>query len=548
MSTSIAASPVDDAELVERSVLGDTAAFGIVVERYQGLVCGLAYSACGNAHLSEDLAQETFIAAWRQLRGLREADKLKAWLCGIARNVVNNHLRKQQRTPTAQAAELLESLPALADSPSERAMSRQEEALVWRTLEALPENYREPLVLFYRQQESVAAVAAALDLSEDAVKQRLSRGRAMLTEQVGRLVQDSLRKSGPCKTFSLAVIAALPLLGTSSCATSLGVTAATGAATAKAASWIVFLNAVLSPFAWIATIWFQYKVRIDSARSDEERKFYIKFYRAIVLMTLAGGAAVLALRRASKVLLLWHPALFAAAVIAFIVIYAGSIVGGIAWARSLRRSMLQRAASVGDSAGALPPGKWALSHYERRSKIVLLGLPLYHVRIGSRSGGHVKPFAAWFAVGDYAIGGIFAFGAVAIAPISLGAAAAGILSLGGLSFGLLSWGGFAVGVWAVGGFAVGIQAFGAVAAGWHAAYGVMAVARDFAIGESAAFARHANDSAAREMMARSPFFQRAPAAENDVALWFNLLVLAPFALMFWKIRKAGRDRAGIGTR
>ena len=161
-----------DAQLVERSLFGDAAAFGGIVERYQGLICGLAYSACGNPHLSEDLAQETFIAAWRQLRDLRETDKLKAWLCGIARNVINNHFRKQQRTPTAQAAELHESLPALANSPSENAMSRQEEALVWRALEAMPENYREPLVLFYRQQESVAAVAASLDLSEDTVKRQ----------------------------------------------------------------------------------------------------------------------------------------------------------------------------------------------------------------------------------------------------------------------------------------------------------------------------------------------------------------------------------------
>jgi len=146
-------------------------------------------------------------------------------------------------------------------------MSRQEEALVWRALEALPENYREPLVLFYRQQESVAAVAASLDLSEDAVKQRLSRGRAMLTEQVGRMVGDSLRKSGPGKAFSLTVIAVLPLLATSSCATALGVTAAKGAATAKAASWGVLPGSILSPFLGIVTTWFGYKTQESRTRS-----------------------------------------------------------------------------------------------------------------------------------------------------------------------------------------------------------------------------------------------------------------------------------------
>jgi len=547
MSTSIAPSPVHDAQLVERSLLGETGAFGGIVERYQGLICGLAYSACGNAHLSEDLAQETFIAAWRQLRDLREADKLKAWLCGIARNVINNHLRKQQRTPTAQAAELRESLPDLADSPSENAMSRQEEALVWRTLEALPENYREPLVLFYRQQESVTTVAASLDLSEDVVKQRLSRGRAMLTEQVGRLVKDGLRKSGPGRAFSIAVVAALPTLATSSCATALGVTAAKSAATAKAASWGVFLGAVLSPFLGIATTWFGYKVGIDSARSHEERKFVVKLYRVIVLMTLVGGAAILVLKYSAKDLLKWHPALFSAAVISFIVIFAAFIIGGMVWTWRRQRSMMRRSAFPGVSASARPPGKWALPQYERRSTLVILGLPLYHIRIGSHVSGKQSLVKAWFAAGDRAMGGIFAFGAVAIAPISFGGLAVGILPFGGLSLGVLALGGFAIGVWAVGGLAVGVQALGAIVAGWTAACGNMAVAHDFAIGESAALALHANDFAARAMIDQSPFFQHAQAMESH-AIWMNMLFLAPFALKLWRIKRAGRDRAGIGTR
>jgi len=547
MSTSIAESPVHDAQLVEQSLLGDTGAFGGIVERYQGLICGLAYSACGNAHLSEDFAQETFIVAWRQLRDLREADKLKAWLCGIARNVINSHLRKQQRTPTAQAAELHESLPALADSPSERAMSRQEEALVWRTLEALPENYREPLVLFYRQEESIATVAASLDLSEDVVKQRLSRGRAMLTEQVGRLVKDSLRRSGPGKAFSIAVVAALPMLATSSCATTLGITAAKGAATAKAASWGVFLGAVLSPFLGIATTWFGYKVRIDSARSDVERRFVVKLYRLIVLMTLAGGAAVLALRHSAKDLLKWHPALFGAAVISFIVIYVGLMIGGMAWAWRRERSMMQRAAAAGVSARDRPPGKWALPQYERRSRFVILGLPLYHIRIGSHASAKQGLVMAWFAAGDRAIGGIFAFGALAIAPISFGGLAVGILPFGGLSLGVFALGGFAIGVWAVGGLAVGVQALGAVVAGWTAADGNMAIAHDFAIGESGALALHANDSAARAMIDQSPFFRRALAAES-YAVWINLIFLAPFAWRMWSVKRAGRDRGETGPR
>ncbi|MDP1589359.1 MAG: RNA polymerase sigma factor, partial [Prosthecobacter sp.] len=88
-TTSLLSKTTDDAQLVERSLSGDAKAFGSIVERHQSLVCGLAYSACGNVHVSEDLAQETFITAWQQLRTLREKTNLRGWLCGIARNVIH---------------------------------------------------------------------------------------------------------------------------------------------------------------------------------------------------------------------------------------------------------------------------------------------------------------------------------------------------------------------------------------------------------------------------------------------------------------------------
>jgi len=58
-------------------------------------------------------------------------------------------------------------LPASEPQPSERAVSRDEEAILWRSVENIPEIYREPLILFYREHQSVEAVAAELELSEE---------------------------------------------------------------------------------------------------------------------------------------------------------------------------------------------------------------------------------------------------------------------------------------------------------------------------------------------------------------------------------------------
>src|SRR5690348_16752412 len=119
---------LNDADLVSQSLSGNREAFGQIVERYQSLVCSLAYSATGSLTQSEDLAQETFLAAWKQLIALREPAKLRAWLCGIARNQINDSLRRQGREPSHRA-ETLEDLdqPSVQKAPCDEVITKEEE-------------------------------------------------------------------------------------------------------------------------------------------------------------------------------------------------------------------------------------------------------------------------------------------------------------------------------------------------------------------------------------------------------------------------------------
>ena len=73
-SNMISAAVNDDADLVGATLAGNRDAFGCIVTRYQSLICSLAYSATGSLGQSEDLAQETFITAWKHLGHLRERD------------------------------------------------------------------------------------------------------------------------------------------------------------------------------------------------------------------------------------------------------------------------------------------------------------------------------------------------------------------------------------------------------------------------------------------------------------------------------------------
>ncbi|MGO8675569.1 MAG: RNA polymerase sigma factor [Limisphaerales bacterium] len=253
---------INDAELVAGSLEGNRDAFRLIVERYQTLVSSLAYCATGSVSRSEDLAQETFLSAWKQLAELREPAKLRPWLCSIARSLIGKEFRRQGRQPE-NAAESLEAVDEWV-SP-------------------------EPLVLLYREQQSIEGVAQDLGLSEDAVKQRLSRGRKLLQEQFLAFVAGALKQTSPGKTFTLGVIAALPLLATTAKAATVGTTLAQhGGVAAKTTALGGFLQAssqILLGFVyWMAPVlplggYIGYKMGGDRQHSERARRSVATFWR-----------------------------------------------------------------------------------------------------------------------------------------------------------------------------------------------------------------------------------------------------------------------------
>jgi RNA polymerase sigma factor (sigma-70 family) len=214
------AHPRSDPSLVEATLGGDQSAFGEIVARYQSPLCALTYSSCGNIGRSEDLAQEIFVAAWRSLPALSEPARFKGWLFSIARNIINSNFRRNARDPLAFTEAIDETIQSTTEAwePEAQVITREESEILWGVLAGFPETYREPMVLFYPQDESISAVAEALQLSEDTVRQRLSRGRVLLNDRVARLVQSGLRRSGPGELFAVGVLAALPLVAASTTA------------------------------------------------------------------------------------------------------------------------------------------------------------------------------------------------------------------------------------------------------------------------------------------------------------------------------------------
>ena len=538
----------NDAELVRATLAGDREAFGQIVARYQALICTLSYNATGNLGQSEDLAQETFVTAWKQLAKLQDPEKLRSWLCGIARNLINNSLRKQKREPS-HAAESIDELPETHSAeplPVENTISKDEQAILWRSLEKIPETYRDPLVLFYREHQSVEAVAEKLDLTPDTVHQRLSRGRKLLAEEVMTFVESALTRTNPGQAFTVGVLAALPVtLASSAKAATVAAAAAKGGTTATGKSILTLLPGILfSPLLGFLFGALGFRESVKNTRTPRERALAKRHGR----MTLVGAIIFFLafwLYGAFVTPKLWktHPA-FALA-IGWTVIMAWAIFVGIfSWRH--RRAMEQLRAEEQRRHPELFRAKPAPETLEYRSRATLFGLPLVHYRSFAevrRPGEAVKPAVGWIALGQRAYGILYASGGVAVGGIANGGLSIGVIALGGCSIGLLALGGFALGGIALGGGAMGWIASGGVALAWKAALGGMAGAHELAWG-GAALAEHVNDPVARQFFQDHPLldFSRSFTRNLFWALCFGPVSIQMMIWIWWRRKHEKRSQ------
>jgi RNA polymerase sigma factor (sigma-70 family) len=266
-----------DSELVSASQLGDTTAFGQLVTRYQSLVCSVAYNRCGDFAASEDCAQEAFLLAWKSLPSLRETSSFKSWICTIVRNLATKV--KTHRTELSSTdSHLLYNCPehnSAANEVDRNLLAAELGELVWTALKDIPENYREPLILYYREDKSVARVAVALGISEDAAKQRLARGRKMLHDHMVEKVENVLEITKPTSGFTSIVLSSV--IGTGESMAGSSSAAATASAVSQTTTsffWLPLAN--LPILAWMI------RIALQETRSDKERDMVV---RQLVLCT-----------------------------------------------------------------------------------------------------------------------------------------------------------------------------------------------------------------------------------------------------------------------
>ncbi len=167
-----------DQHYIERTLNGETRAFGFLVDRYQDFVFTIIYRMVKVRQEAEEVAQDTFLKAFQSLDSYRGEAKFSSWLYSIAYRKALDSLRKNKKY---QATELIEGITEGDSDLSENALEKMEKLerskMIGKCILKLPEQEAAIVTLYYFEERSVKEIAAITNLSVDNIKIKLYRSR-----------------------------------------------------------------------------------------------------------------------------------------------------------------------------------------------------------------------------------------------------------------------------------------------------------------------------------------------------------------------------------
>jgi RNA polymerase sigma-70 factor, ECF subfamily len=181
----------EEQDLIARVCRGERAAFAVLVNAYAKPIFNLAFRMTGSRQDADDLAQETFLRAYRKLNRFDPEKKFFTWLYTIALNIIRNHLKSSpERTARKAKMDHPPANPVDTANPEGLFLAREKEQLLEICLQQLPSDLKEAIVLRFYQDLTFDEIAAITDTTVSAVKMRAYRGlerlRALVSEQVHR--------------------------------------------------------------------------------------------------------------------------------------------------------------------------------------------------------------------------------------------------------------------------------------------------------------------------------------------------------------------------
>jgi RNA polymerase sigma-70 factor (ECF subfamily) len=177
-----------DEEVVARVLAGDLALFEVLMRRYNQRVYRTVRSILSNSDEAEDVVQDAYVRAYTHLAQFEGRSSFSTWLTRIAVHEAFARNRKQQRLVAFEAMEEQEGemsfITSTSRTPEEETLARSVSSMLESAVDSLPPAYRSVFMLREIEGLSTTEAAECLDLTEDAVKVRLHRGRAMLRREI----------------------------------------------------------------------------------------------------------------------------------------------------------------------------------------------------------------------------------------------------------------------------------------------------------------------------------------------------------------------------
>jgi RNA polymerase sigma-70 factor (ECF subfamily) len=181
--------PSSDEELVTLSQEGDLDSFNQLVLRWERPIYALAYRVIGREEEARDVAQETFLRAFRAIKGFKGQAKFSSWLYRITLNLCRDWIRKERRAPVSQAPEGIDIIELAGEAtPSESIedlVGRKQLGLaVSKAMALLPEDQRTAIILKEYHGLTFQEIADLLDCPLSTVKTRLYQGLTVVRKQL----------------------------------------------------------------------------------------------------------------------------------------------------------------------------------------------------------------------------------------------------------------------------------------------------------------------------------------------------------------------------
>ncbi len=179
-----------DEELIRRVLGGKTDDFSVLVERYQSMVFGIIMRQVQSRDIADEIAQETFIKAYKNLSGFRSKAKFSTWLIRIALNQTSNFFSSKRFKESERTVTLDVTKHDHARENADEQSARETHFL--KALGALAPKFRDVLTLCGYEGKSYEEAAVILEVPVGTIRSRLNRARLMLKRQIEQLEAEVL--------------------------------------------------------------------------------------------------------------------------------------------------------------------------------------------------------------------------------------------------------------------------------------------------------------------------------------------------------------------